>query len=345
MNVLVVSNAAPFIRGGAEELAEHLVIQLQQVKGVDAELLRIPFTWEPADRIVGQILLNKNLRLANVDRVIAMKFPAYIVPHDNKTFWLMHQYRQAYDLDKEGTTNIPFDADGDKVRAAIRIADKACFASAKEIFTISPVVSNRLMEFNGVRSSVLHHPLNDPEAFIAKDYQNYVFAGGRISSGKRQHILIEAMKYTRSNINLVVVGPAENQVYVEELKKLIEVNDLNSRVQLKLGFAPRAEIIEYVNRARACASIPIDEDSMSYVAMEAFAAGKSVVTALDSGGLLELVKDKESGYVVPPQPREIAKAFDALADINNAMTLGRAARNSWTELDITWASRIDRLLG
>lgn len=52
--------------------------------------------------------------------------------------WLMHQYRQAYDLDREGLTNVPPTDEGNKIRHAIRTADNACFADAKQIYTISP---------------------------------------------------------------------------------------------------------------------------------------------------------------------------------------------------------------
>ena len=71
MKVLVVNNAAPFIRGGAEELADRLVLELNATKGIEAELLRVPFRWEPAEVIVEQILLNLNLKLYQVDSVIA----------------------------------------------------------------------------------------------------------------------------------------------------------------------------------------------------------------------------------------------------------------------------------
>jgi len=96
MKVLVVNNAAPFIRGGAEELADQLVLRLNATAGVEAELLRIPFRWEPADCIVEQILLNLKLQLYEVDRVIGLKFPAYLIPHSKKVIWLLHQFRQAW---------------------------------------------------------------------------------------------------------------------------------------------------------------------------------------------------------------------------------------------------------
>lgn len=54
MKVLVVNNAAPFIRGGAEELADRLVRELNATSGIEAELLRIPFRWEPAECIADQ---------------------------------------------------------------------------------------------------------------------------------------------------------------------------------------------------------------------------------------------------------------------------------------------------
>ena len=344
MNVLVLSNAAPFIHGGAEELAANLVVNLQTKKGVHAELLRIPFRWDPPEQIVQEMLLNLNLRLVNVDRVIAMKFPAYLVPHDNKILWLMHQYRQAYDLDRAGMTNLPQSLTGSQIRSAIRNADKKCFAEAKRIFTISPIVSDRLRKFNSFESEVLHHPLNDPEVFQPTDYLSYIFAGGRISEGKRQHLLIEAMHYTRSDIKLVIAGPAETNAYAARLRNLVTEYDLTRKVDLRFGFAPRSEIVDLINKARACASMPVDEDSMSYVAMESFAASKSVVTALDSGGLLEIVKDGETGYVVEPEAAAIAAAIDKLANPATAQMLGRAARAHWSKLDINWGSRIEQLL-
>jgi glycosyltransferase involved in cell wall biosynthesis len=344
VNVLVLSNVAPFIRGGAEELAEHLVLNLCKRPGANAELLRIPFQWDPASAIIGQILLNKSLRLANVDRVIAMKFPAYLIPHENKIIWLMHQYRQAYDLDRDGMTNIPADGDGDKIRNAIRTADNACFSGSKQIYTISPVVSARLQQFNGVRSEALHHRLNDPELFTGGEYRPYIFAGGRVGEGKRQHLLVEAMRHVHSGVRLIVAGPPESPEYAERLQEIVSRFELADRVELRLSFLPRLEVVELVNNARACASIPVDEDSMSYVAMEAFAAKKCVITATDSGGLLELVKHRETGFVVSPDPAAIAVAFENVCVERRGARLGKAARDLWDRLDITWPSRIDRLL-
>ena len=71
MKVLVVNNMAPFIRGGAEELADHLCRELAR-EGHDADLLRVPFQWEPSSGIPAQMLLARALELDVADRVIAL---------------------------------------------------------------------------------------------------------------------------------------------------------------------------------------------------------------------------------------------------------------------------------
>ena len=59
--------------------------------------------------------------------------------------------------------------------------------------------------------------------------------------------------------------------------------------------------------------MPRSED-YGFVTVEAFASGRPVVTATDSGGPAELVRDGENGFVTPPEPRALARAFAALMD-------------------------------
>lgn len=345
MKVLVVNNAAPFIRGGAEELADHLVRRLNATKGLEAELLRIPFRWEPAERIVEEIVLNRNLRLYNVDRVIALKFPAYLIPHAEKTLWLLHQFRQAYDLYESGLSHLCTDAHGAEIIRLVRRADEELFTTCRRIFTNSPVTQSRLKQFNGFDATVLYPPLNDACRFTGGDYGNYIFAGGRVGAGKRQDLLVEAMRYTRSDVRLVIAGPPDDETAGSLLEALVATHDLRSRVELRLGYRGREEIAALANGALACAYLPIDEDSLGYVTMEAFSAAKAVVTARDAGGLLQIVHDGETGIVAPPEPQAIAAALDRLAgDRDRTITMGRAAKELLESKDITWETTITRLL-
>ncbi len=54
----------------------------------------------------------------SIDLVIATKFPSYAVRHPNKVVWLLHQFRQAYELD--GTDLGQFGESGRGPRGAPR---------------------------------------------------------------------------------------------------------------------------------------------------------------------------------------------------------------------------------
>jgi glycosyltransferase involved in cell wall biosynthesis len=344
LNVLVLTNMAPFIRGGAEELTEHLVINLRR-HGVNAEAMRIPYTWDPAERLLDEIVICRSLRLWNADRVIALKFPAYHVPHDNKVLWLLHQHRQAYDLWDAGKSNIPNDDRGHEIRRLIRNADNETFASAKHVYTISKVTADRARRYNGIEAEVLMYPLNHPELFTPGDYGDYILAAGRVNSGKRQWLLVEAMRHVPRGIKLIVAGPPETESDAIDLKKRVAAAGLEDRVILDLRFLPRDELARLVSNARAVAYAPYDEDSVGYVTAEACNAAKAVITTTDSGGLLQLVIPGETGCVGAPDPESIAAAIAPLVDgTAEAMRLGRQARAHWQSLNITWPATVERLL-
>jgi glycosyltransferase involved in cell wall biosynthesis len=345
MRVLVLNNAAPFIRGGAEELADQLVVRLNATSGVEAELLRVPFRSEPAERIIEEILLSQNLRLYNVDRVIGLKFPTYLIPHQHKILWLLHQFRQAYDL-YESKLSYLCDCDaGERIAQFVHSADRECFLQSRAIYTNSPVTQDRLRKYNGLGSDVLYPPLLDGERFVGGEYGKYFFAGGRVGPGKRQHLLVEAMRLARCSVKLIIAGPLDDEQYGRQLERLIAQNDLSGRVELRFRFHSRDEIADMVNGALACAYLPIDEDSMGYVTMEAFSAGKGVITSRDSGGVLELVHDGETGLVAHPDARSLAESLDQLGgDLPTAIKLGRNAKDLLESKGLSWDHTVATLL-
>jgi glycosyltransferase involved in cell wall biosynthesis len=345
MKVLVLNNMVPFLRGGAEALAEQLVNNLNATRGVQAELVRIPFEWEPAERLIDEILICRSMRLYGTDMMIGLKFPAYLVPHNRKRLWLLHQFRQAYDLWDVGQSSILNTPRGREIRQAVIRSDNLCFDDCERIFA-SRVVANRLLRYNGFDSETMMAPLNDPELFTGGEYGSYIFCGGRINDGKRQHLLVEAMRFTRSNAKLVVAGPADTPADAARLQSLVERHDLNDRVHLDLGFLPREQIAKYVNEALACAYLPVDEDSIGYVTMEAFSAAKPMLTTSDSGGLLDIVRDGETGLVTSPEPQNLAKTIDRLAtNRRTTVKMGKEAHALWIGMNITWPATIERLLG
>lgn len=344
MNVLVLSNMMPFVHGGAEELCSHLVRQLNAA-GTSAEAFRIPFAWEPYERLVEEMVIARSLRLWGVDRVIALKFPAYMIPHDNKVLWLLHQYRQAYDLFDAKQSNIPDNRRGDEIRAMIKAGDNACFRSARAIFSNSAVTAERLRRYNGFDSEILLPPLNDPELFTGGESQRYILASGRINSGKRQSLLIEALRYCPPNVHLIVAGPPDSAEDAQTITRLAGSKDRVGRVDLRLEFLPRAELATLVNQALAVAYLPFDEDSPGYVVMEALNAAKPVLTTTDSGGVLQLIHHELTGMVIDPNPKALARAMTGMTnDPARSRRWGREGQALWRSLGINWKHTLERLL-
>lgn len=345
MRIVVANNMSPFIHGGAEELANTLVTHLE-ARGHDVDLVRIPFRWEPYTVLPKQIAISHEMSLGLADRVIALKFPAYLIPHDEKTLWLLHQYRQAYDLYDAGYSNLPADREGEHVREAIVRADNAAFEGSRKIFTNSPTTSARLSHYNGFSSEVLYPPLNDPELFRTEARESYIFAGGRVNAMKRQELLIRALAHTPERVKLVIAGPPDSEATARSLEKLADELGVSHRLTLDLRMLSRVEVARWVNRAAACAYIPFDEDSLGYVSMEAAQARKPVITASDSGGILGLVQHGGTGWIAEPDEQSLAEMMTA-AIAKPAVTRARGTDMyaHWLSFGATWSKTIDRLLG
>ena len=345
MKVLVLNNMAAFVRGGAEELAETLTAKLNETPGVISELVRIPFSWDPPEKILDSIISSLATRLDNVDRVIALKFPAYLVPHPHKTLWLLHQYRQAYDLWGTNLTNLSGDQRSLEIRDYIKSADNACFASCRRIFVNSRVTQARLEKYNGFSSNILLPPLKAAEDFQCKKYGDYIFAGGRINLMKRQHLLVEAMSRFPAGCKLIIAGPPDCPADGERLESLVAQHRLQDRVVLDLGWIARERLASYVNSALACAYLPVDEESVGYVTMEAFYASKAVITCVDSGGILDLVSDNQTGIVADPNHEALSVAMGRLAsDRTLAERMGANARDAIERMSPVWKTTIEQLL-
>ncbi|MDP3559387.1 MAG: glycosyltransferase family 4 protein [Legionellaceae bacterium] len=342
MKVLVVNNMAPFIWGGAEELAVHLQKNLI-IAGHQAEILRIPFQWEPAMNIPSQMLMARAFELWNVDQVIALKFPAYLIKHPKKTLWILHQYRQAYDLFDSGDSNIPANQEGNNLRDLIKTADNECFSESRRLFTNSEITQQRMQQYNGFNAEVLLPPVNDPERFFHAEKGDYIFAGGRINDMKRQYLLVEALAHADARVKLIIAGPPDSPADALKLKKIVCKFGLEHRVKLDLRFLPRDTYAEYINKAAAVAYLPFNEDSLGYVTMEAATASKALITTTDSGGVLKLVQHKKTGWVAKPHLKHLA---DVMSQVLQKKTkqYGEAAKDALDRLKINWPQTVETLL-
>jgi len=334
MKVAIVSNQAPFVRGGAELLAEWLHDTLEE-HGHQAEIVRIPFKWSPPEKIIDHMLAARLVRVVNTDRVVAMKFPAYFVPHEDKVLWLVHQFRQAYDLWDTPFQDLPQTPMGRKIRESVMRADRSFLPESGSKYAISHTVQRRLKRYCDLESDVLYPPVLDASIYRCQEYGDYFLCPGRITAGKRQHLAIAAMEHVPGASRLVIAGPPETPEDLRRLQLSVHERGLEKRVEIIPRWISEEEKLELLGGARAVVYLPLDED-YGLVTLEAFHSRKPVVTLDDSGGVLEFVRDRVTGMVAS-DTATLATALYELAEINGlAERLGTAASEVPAALGISW---------
>jgi glycosyltransferase involved in cell wall biosynthesis len=338
MRIVVAAPQVPFVRGGAELMAEDLLAALR-AHGHEADLVTVPFKWYPGTRVLDQAFLWRLVDLTEsdgrpIDRVIATKFPAYCVRHPNKVAWVLHQFRQAYDYDRTDLGQFSESPDDRATRRAVEELDAVALGEARRVFATSRNVADRLRRFNGVEAELLPHP---PQALDYREApsEGFVLSVNRLDRAKRIDLLVEAAKREPS-LRVVITGEGPDRERLERLAA-----GLDGRCDF-VGRVADAELADLYARCLAVYYAPVDED-FGMVPYEAFLSGKPVVTALDAGGPLEVVHDRETGVVVAPEPQAIADACRYLAEhADEASAWGRAGRALAER--VTWDACVDALL-
>ena len=344
MRIGLVSSAVPLVQGGGRFIVDWLREKLEE-RGHAAAIVTIPGT-DDFGSILQQMAAFRMIHLEDhFDTVVTFRPPAHVVRHPNKVVWFIHHIRVLYDLWDSPYRPVPDLAPWRALRATGMRADTTALREARRVFTNSRVVGDRLLRFNDVPSEVLYPPVLNPGLFRSGDFGDEIVCVCRIEHHKRQHLLIEAMRHVRTGVRLRLCGLGTSAAYLDELHRLLSQDDLRGRVVLENRWISEEEKADRLATALAAAYGPLDEDSYGYPTIEAAHAGRCTVTLDDSGGTLEFVEDGINGRVVPPDPRAIAEAFDALhADRAAARRMGAAARERVETLGISWDHVIARLL-
>jgi glycosyltransferase involved in cell wall biosynthesis len=347
MRILIATAQVPFVRGGAEILAEGLMRALR-AQGHAAEIVAIPFKWYPPERILDQVLACRLLDVSesggdSIDRVVGLKFPAYLIPHPHKVLWLLHQFRTAYELWDNPFGDLHHYPNGPQVREAIQRLDQRLIPEARAVFTISKNVSSRLWRYCGIDSMPLYHPPAAFEQFYSAEAEDYFFYPSRLASLKRQALVLQALATTQRPVRVRFAGSADEPRYGEELAMLAHDLDIEHRVEW-LGLVTEDEKRALYAHSLGVIFPPVDED-YGYVTLEAMLASKPLITCTDSGAPLEFVLNDETGLIAEPSPQAMAAAMDQLwNDRDMARALGEAGRKRYDSLHISWMTVVERLV-
>lgn len=348
MRIVVVNTQAPFVWGGAEEHARRLLEELR-ARGHEAEAVSIPFNWSSPDAIIDHAVAASNIDLSGffgeqIDLMIGLRFPAYLMQHPNKAIWLIHQYREAYDLWDAGRSGLRNDPKGNLVRQIIMDMDIKALSDTVRLYANSQNVADRLKKYNGLEASPLYHPPPLASELRPGETGDYLYFPSRISSLKRQELVLEALARTKSEVRVIFSGNPDSTRDAEMLRSRIAALSLENRAIWR-GHVPVEEMLDLYANALGVVFPPFDED-LGYITQEAMLAEKPVVTTTDSGGPLEFIIDGKSGLVVKPDPRALAAAFDQLfLNRDFARSLGKMARKRYDQLSISWDSVIAKLTG
>lgn len=341
MRILVCTTQVPFARGGAELLSEGLRDALRS-HGHEAEIIALPFSWTPRPNLLKSALAWRLLDLKQVDgqpvdAIICTKFPSYAAAHPRKIVWLVHQHRQAYDW--YGTALSDWGAQpGDaEVRQQLQRLDRRTLGEADKLFAISRNVAARLRRFNDLDAAPLYPPSHLMDRLQPGPFEDYILSISRLDAAKRIDLLLHALARSRSPLRVIIAGRGPEQAALQRLARDLNLGD---RVHFA-GFVEDTSALELFAHCRAVYYAPVDED-YGFATIEAFAAGKPVLTTTDAGGVLEFVMHGVSGYVAAPDPAALAAGIDELADAQVAQRLGAA--NPGRVASINWRHVVHTLL-
>jgi glycosyltransferase involved in cell wall biosynthesis len=227
-----------------------------------------------------------------------------------------------------------------KPRWLAAILGKIIGSSSDQIIVVSGAVKTFWSKYIPVKKlkviyNGLHYgPYQDPIKLLRKELdinQDYLLIGmiGRVSHWKGQSYFLEIagqLCQSYSNLVFIIVGdafPGSEHLY-EEMRLQIIKKGLEKRVHT-LGF--RSDIPEILAELDIFVLPSILPDPFPTVILEAMAAGKPIV-ATAHGGACEMVKENETGYLIPWENVSMAvtKMIPLIDDGKLRRAMGKSGR-------------------
>ena len=174
--------------------------------------------------------------------------------HPRKRVWLVHQFRQAYDLDRTDLAEFGESAVDRATRRAIHELDRRTLGEAEKRFAISQNVADRLSASLGLDAEVVLPPPQELD-YRFDEYGDFVLSVGRLDRAKRVDLLLEAAAADPA-LRVVVAGAGPDR---ERLEQVAQSHELNGRVEFR-GRVDAAELADLYARCGAVYYAPVDED-------------------------------------------------------------------------------------
>lgn len=215
-------------------------------------------------------------------------------------------------------------------------------ADRRKIWVYPPGVNTQ--RFHPQDVAQVRHELNIPQD------ENFLLFVGRIEPLKAVDSIVEAMCLLRKhqpellyNTTFGIIGGNPNDTQdkdMQALKHMVNTYGLDDVVQF-LGAKNHQQLSQYYAAATAVI-MPSEYESFGMVALEAMASGTPVI-ASQVGGLAYLVRENETGYLVPSRnPHSLAtRIADILTQPDTRRHMGKKAAD--LAQDYAWSAIADKL--
>lgn len=341
------------IGGGVEAVVLYLSQALQQYPDLKISVVtldragkkdettqhgNIEVYYVPASRLPTRLSLSENIRHM-CDRIVQLQ-PDLVHAHgtgehayaaaESKAPWILtlHGMRFQEVALRPGILN--------RYRAwRVKKDERAIVGKAKHVISISPHVQSVFGDCIANPNRV--YPIENPisEAFFQipnRRQRGQILYVGRINQRKDIMTLLRAFVHVKAQMPeamLLLAGDGniggEPSPYYLEVRHFAVASGLNGSVKFLGNLDDDALLAEYA----ACSTLVLSSkvETAPMAIMQAMAAGKPVVST-DAGGARYLVKDGETGYIVPVQDSKALgdALLRVLSDEAKAEAMGRCAK-------------------
>ncbi|NIM91381.1 MAG: glycosyltransferase [Candidatus Aminicenantes bacterium] len=191
--------------------------------------------------------------------------------------------------------------------------------------------TRQMLEARTDKPCIVYHTFTDVEAFKnsaastpANESKQVLYAGA-LTYLKGVHVLLEAMKgvmFLEKDAELIIAGEGEYRQKLEEIAAQLRIKE---KVKF-VGWLSQSRLSELIRQCFVFV-LPSFSEGLGRVIIEALISGKPVI-ASNIGGLPEIIRDGEYGFLVQPDdPQELSqKILYLLRNPDQARKMGREGK-------------------
>ena len=288
MKVLIACAVTPFSATPDERRAASLCTQLAAA-GHEAEVLRVPFTAAPPERLPSQLVMMRSLESWNVDHLVALDLPSALLRHPRKSLWI-------------GAGQVLPDGAAPALRALLASAAAGALAESRSAFCSSYAAGSLLRETLGLQLPTLPLP---PQPAATKP-GDYIFAAPPRDPADTR--LLEALAQAGPDVRLLLAGPPAAPGQEQMLRAAAAALGVAARVRFDLRLLTEQETGDYLACAVAVACIGGADDSG--LALAGAGAGKALIAGSGSDNAAQIVRAHLTGWRSPADGAGLAAVLD-----------------------------------